>query len=419
MNNKKLLSPNALKALVLTIALIALFRFGTNLVISGASPSYTSMVNSSSLFQMLGLSNIGAGLHNYTYFALGVAPFVSASILVQILGLFNPVKRWRDQGDSGRDKQTRLTRILAMVFGSYQAFSAFTSAKFTLSISGASQFAPNANWMTFVAMGIIIVSGTYALSYISDKITQYGLGNGQSVIIATGILANLSTLPKVLSNASMNNLAIVLAGVVLTALLAITFNHLTVKLPVVSSHPSAEKVYMPIKLNPVGMIPIIFAGMLQALPGFINQLWNNKQFAKVVEFLDFNYWSGIASYAVLIVLFSVLYVTVQLNPKELSDRLSNASQSLEGVSIGSDTENFFKSVLQKLGLTSGFVLAILAIMPLVITKFLGISGVSIGLLGSSMIILVTTLSDVASRYMALIAEEAGIKKVEEVVGGVL
>ena len=205
----------------------------------------------------------------------------------------------------------------------------------------------------------------------------------------------------------------------LTALLAITFNHLTVKLPVVSSHPSAEKVYMPIKLNPVGMIPIIFAGMLQALPGFINQLWNNKQLAKVVEFLDFNYWSGIASYAVLIVLFSVLYVTVQLNPKELSDRLSNASQSLEGVSIGSDTENFFKSVLQKLGLTSGFVLAILAIMPLVITKFLGISGVSIGLLGSSMIILVTTLSDVASRYMALIAEEAGIKKVEEVVGGVL
>lgn len=416
--NKNSLFPsfsyNAILSLVVTLGLVGLFRLGNVLTVPGISPSYISMVNSSNLLSLIGLSTVGAGLNNYTLFALGVAPFVTASIIVQLLGLVNPVKRWRDQGLPGRKKQNNLLKFIALLASVYQGYLAFGPTAFMFTIDGESPVTSTQSGAKLIFFIAIAVIGTFMLSFIGDAITRLGLGNGQSVIIASGILASLSTMPSSFASVGKKASFILIVSVVLTALLVILFNHLTVKIPIISSEEGGKKVYFPIKLNPVGMIPVIFASMTMAIPNMVNRFANIKAFDKVSVFLSLSEWSGIVVYAILILLFSIVYVTIQFNPKEMAERLNHSYQVIEGVAPGKETINFFKSILNRLGFMSGLVLAGLAILPLLITTLLKIPTAEIGLLGTSMIILVTTLSDVAARYNGVSAEERFIDQLEGV-----
>lgn len=419
-NFKKIIHSRALQALGVTLLLLAVFRLGTVVTIPGVSPLYTSFLNSSSLLQLFGIGG-GSGLKQYTFFALGIAPFISASIVVQLLGFVEPMKHWKDQGDEGRLKQTNLTRALALLFGGLQAYQAVTTRpQLALSGGGLRLLAPHSTGLTYLALGCTLVIGVFVLSYLSDKITQHGLGNGQSVIITAGILASLSSFRPVFKQLKTQQLGILLGAVVITTLLVVLFNYLTIKLSVVTKYTGkqgdSETVpYLPIKLNPVGMIPIIFAGLIMAVPTLLSAvIKKNHLLTFVTKHVNFSSIEGIAIYGILIVLFSILYVTVQLNPKDMAKRLADNHQQIVGLVPGLETETFLRKTLQKLGVLSGVVIALLAILPLGLALGLKIASTNIGLLGSSSIILVTTLSDLTARFNHLWLEQGftlGYKKI--------
>lgn len=397
---------NAFTALMITIGLVLLFRVGSFITIPGISPSYVRLVNSSNLFQLLGLSG-STGVNKYSFFSLGVTPFVTSSIIVQLLGLVNPIKSWSEQGDIGRFKLQRLTRLLAILFGSYQVYQTFVTTGSTISLSGMDQYAPGTSIFSFIVMGIVMLTGTFVLGFISDKITEKGLGQGQSVIILSGILANLTTLSTSFAGLTKKQMVIMIGSILLTTIVAILLNYLVVKLPVVTSNGGkTESDYLILKVNPVGMVPIIFAGVVVSLPVLIGTVWDNDSIKKVIDVMSLSTASGIAIYGVLIVLFSLLYVTVQMKPKDMSLRMDRSLQHFTDVIPGEPTVVYLTKMLRLLGGFSGCIIAILAMIPLVMSLWLNIIGSNnIGLLGSSMIIVVSTLGDMMSRYDNLVAEE--------------
>lgn len=354
------------KRIIYTLLLILVYRVGSYIILPGIN-SDALVSNSSDDGGILGLINIFAGgaFGRVSIMSLGIMPYISASIVMQLLGLAVPaVQKMQREGESGRKKINRLTRYLTIVICIFQGISYLNMyAK----PSVYAEFVDSPLW--WVQSIVILTAGTMFVTWLGERITDRGIGNGVSLIIAIGILANLpiALLGEFGLKASKGGMVLLLVELValyFVIILTVLLVQGTRRIPVHSAKrivnqrggrqavSAAKRSFIPLKINQAGVMPIIFAQALMFLPAFI---W--KGFNDVAGF-----WYNFVFF-VLIVMFTYFYTAITMNPNQMADELKRSGAFIPGVKPGKNTAEFIDSLLSRLILPGSFFLGIIAILP--------------------------------------------------------
>ncbi len=343
----------------------------------------------------------GGALKNLSVVALGVGPYITASIVIQILQMdIVPIlKEWSEEGDAGKQKINQLTRYMAVFLAFVQAL-AMTIGLNVLSVG------VEATPLVFVYLALIITAGTSFLLWLGDQITLKGVGNGVSMIIAAGIISSMPAMYQSLwaqyvSNPVANAQSYIQFGIVIVlmivVLLGIIYMQAVVrKVPIqYANRQGAAKLRgrsesnVPIKLNSAGVIPVIFAITIISLPLTVISYMSVSDGVKNIFTIIFSQSQpiGFVIYIVLIFVFTFFYAFMQVNPEKISDNLGKQNAFVPGIRPGEDTEIHLSKILFKVTLLGALYLTVVAIIPIISTWAFGLpSSVSVG--GTSLLIVV-------------------------------
>lgn len=354
------------KRIIYTLLLILVYRVGSYIILPGIN-SDALVSNSSNDGGILGLINIFAGgaFGRVSVMSLGIMPYISASIVMQLLGLAVPaVQKMQREGESGRKKINRLTRYLTIVICVFQGISYLNMyAK----PSVYAEYVDSPLW--WLQSVVILTAGTMFVTWLGERITDRGIGNGVSLIIAIGILANLpvAILGEFGLKASKGGMVLLLVELValyFVILLTVLLVQGTRRIPVHSAKrivnqrggrqavSAAKRSFIPLKINQAGVMPIIFAQALMFLPAFIWRGFNDVA----------GFWYNTVFF-VLIVMFTYFYTAITMNPNQMADELKRSGAFIPGVKPGKNTAEFIDSLLSRLILPGSFFLGIIAILP--------------------------------------------------------
>lgn len=388
-----------MKPLLITFLLVMVFRLGSYTPLFGFDGRLIARLNQNESWSLLGFASSNS---MFTYFALGVVPFVNASILVQFLQLIPPFNTWKDQDRVGRRKQLQLTRVLALAFGSFQIYRMFEQIKnVRISDVNGTTLIGDLTMTRMFVFGIVLLAGTFFVSYLSDVITRHGIANGQSVIIVAGILSGISQTINAWKELSSVYQLILMAVFLVSALLIIVLSSIVVKIPLLSQRLTDTRGHiLPLRLNAAGMLPILFASVLMNTPQFLGTWLPSLKNKQVLIWTNLASYRSIGLYAIVILVCAIAYNTVQVRPTDLAQHLARSGQYVEGVALN-DTETFVTKLLRKMGLVSGVFVAILAVVPLIVLRLLQVDNHVLALLGSSLIIVITTVVDGVDRTYQL------------------
>ena len=377
------------KRIYFTLFCLAVFCFGSNITVPWMSTVYEEL----GFLEIFNLMS-GGGLKSFSIFALGVSPYITASIITQLLqmDILPYFKELKEQGYTGKQKINRITRYLGILFAFIQGFA------FTIAYSGTTDV------MTIIKTTVVLTAGTSLLLWIGDQITKYGIGNGLSLLIMAGIIQSL---PSVFSTA-FNEL--VLAGTFSKVLGSVLFGSFVViylliiigmvwiqlaerRIPIqyanrTNSAYGGHQNFLPIKINSAGVMPVIFASTLIAIPvTVVNLIKNQTAIDFVAKYIDNTSLTGFILYILLILFFGYFYTMLQMNPEEMSKNLSKSGAYIPGVRPGNDTIEYVSNVLSKLTIVGSLFLVIIAGLPIIFSKFSGLSSaVTIG--GTGLLIVV-------------------------------
>jgi preprotein translocase subunit SecY len=343
----------------------------------------------------------GGALKNFSVVALGVGPYITASIVVQILQMdIVPIlKDWAEEGDAGKQKINQLTRYLAVFLAFVQAL-AMTIGLNVLSVG------VEATPLVFVYLALVITAGTSFLLWLGDQITLRGVGNGVSMIIAAGIISSMPAMYQSLwaqyvSNpvanwASYSKFGVVVLLYVIVLLGVIFLQAVVRKVPIqYANRQGAAKLRgrsesnVPIKLNSAGVIPVIFAVTILALPLTIVSYLNTSAGVSNIFTQIFSQTKpiGFVLYITLIFVFTFFYAFMQVNPEKISDNLSKQNAFIPGIRPGEETEIHLSKILFKVTLLGALYLSVVAAIPILSAVLLSLpSSVTIG--GTSLLIVV-------------------------------
>ena len=377
------------KRIYFTLFCLAVFCFGSNITVPWMSTVYEEL----GFLEIFNLMS-GGGLKSFSIFALGVSPYITASIITQLLqmDILPYFKELKEQGYTGKQKINRITRYLGILFAFIQGFA------FTIAYSGTTDV------MTIIKTTVVLTAGTSLLLWIGDQITKYGIGNGLSLLIMAGIIQSL---PSVFTTA-FNEL--VLAGTFSKVLGSVLFGSFVViylliiigmvwiqlaerRIPIqyanrTNSAYGGHQNFLPIKINSAGVMPVIFASTLIAIPvTVVNLIKNQTAIDFVAKYIDNTSLTGFILYILLILFFGYFYTMLQMNPEEMSKNLSKSGAYIPGVRPGNDTIEYVSNVLSKLTIVGSLFLVIIAGLPIIFSKFSGLSSaVTIG--GTGLLIIV-------------------------------
>ena len=377
------------KRIYFTLGALLIFIVGTNLRVPvSQTKNLTDNLGFLDLLNAMG----GGALKNFSILALGVSPYITASIVIQLLEMdiipyFSELSK---EGPVGRRKLNQITRYVGIAFAFLQGY-AFSYA-----------FMGNASSLDYFYVAIILTAGTAFSLWLGDQITQKGIGNGVSLMIMAGIIA---TLPNTFITAF--NELILSGGVLWLGILkfigfviayfliiigVIYVSEAERRIPLqyanrtIGSYGS-EQSFLPIKLNTASVMPVIFASSLLAIPATIATFVNNTGFKNFVDnYLNYTKPVGFVIYVVLIFLFGYFYTFLQLKPDDVADNLKKNGGYIPGVRPGADTSKYIKFVLSRITVTGTILLIILAVIPIVVQKLTGLS--SAGAIGGTGILIV-------------------------------
>lgn len=378
------------KRIGFTLICLLIFIAGTTIPV----PGVTSLKNVD--FGDLYNAITGGSLKNFSIFALGVMPYISASIITSLLqmDIFPYFTELKESGPTGRQKINQITRYLGIAIAFIQGF----AMSFAMINDGSA--------LEYLRVSVILTAGTAFLLWLGDQITQKGIGNGISLIIMAGILA---TIPQtfidtfkglVLDNASLFlgiiEFIVFVAVYIGIIVLVVFVQESERRVPIQYSNQTnsaygAKQNYIPFKLNSANVMPVIFASVIFTVPTFIAGLMNSDSaFATfVTKYVNYTTPTGFAAYIILIIAFSFLYTFIQINPSELSKNLSRQGGYIPGVRPGKETIKYIKTVLGRITLIGALFIALIAGLPIVFSSFIPTnlpSSVSIG--GTSILIIV-------------------------------
>ncbi len=371
--------------IIYTLILLAVYRLASFIILPGINSKVLSDLfargQGGGILGMLDVF-VGGAFSRGSIVALGIMPYISASIIMQLLGAAVPsLQKLQKEGDSGYKKINQYTRYLTVVITLGQAIGYLVNLR--------SQYAQAITAEGFVFWGTAVVllsAGTMFLVWLGEKITERGIGNGVSLIITIGIIAQL--LPALINEARINTpmlfyleilaLGVVTLGVVLvtTAVRKIPVNYArhmmsSRKMGVVTQR---TRQYIPLRLNSAGVMPIIFAQSIMFIPATIAQFFPESDFWTTTGswFADFTSIPYNIVFAIMIILFTYFYTAIMINPKDIADQLKRNGGFIPGVKPGRKTAEYIDQILTRITLPGSIFLAIVAIMPAIMTA-LGVS----------------------------------------------
>jgi len=377
------------KKILVTFFILLIYRIGAHIPTPGIDTTALAEFFKSASGTILSFVNMfsGGALSRLTVFALGVMPFISASIIMQLLTASFPSleKLAKEEGEYGRRKIMQYTRYLTLLIAIIQSAGIAIGLEKMHAPSGI-PIVPEPGFGFIITTVVTLTAGTMFLLWLGEKITSKGIGNGVSLIIMAGILASLPgaiiNLITYLKTGQMEvNKFIILALVVAFMIISvITVELAEYKVPIRQTKRfvsktlivSSNRSYLPLKLNPANVIPIIFAASILMFPATIAKFIQKPWAVKISEILSpQNPWYYII-YAALIFIFTYYYTAVIFNPKELAENLNKMGMYIPGVRAGKETEKYLARIVNKLTFIGAVFLTIIAIVPLLVTYKLGI-----------------------------------------------
>ncbi len=433
--------------ILFTVLILFIFRIGAQITVPGVTlgedmQSYLDSSYALSLMNLLG----GGTLQSFSIFALGVSPYITAQIIVELLAtdVLPALTELKRQGQSGRKKMDMATRYLTLMLGAVQAYGIIK----TMESSDAITFVTASNeWLTYIYIIVVMMAGSMLVMWLGDKISINGIGNGISMIIFAGIVCSL---PSQIGNAFslwVGNSALqgqgdsariagifkfllyILAFVLIIAF--VTFIELSKrKIPVQHSGKGGGQTqamsrasFLPIKVNPAGVIPVIFASSILMAPSvivaFIDSSHTSDTWLGIFEtstMYDMGGWSmpwGLIIYLILTIAFTFFYANVQINPQEMAENFQKNGSYIPGIHTGNETERYVRKVLNRVSFIGAIALALIAALPPVLTLTIFKDNPSLALGGTGIIIVVGVALEINSQINGLLAG----KSFEEVVAG--
>lgn len=379
--------------ILITVLLLLVYRLGSFIPIPFINVgAFKQLISGNKFFQYYDLFS-GGNFSQFTIFSMGITPYINASIIISLLAMAIPKLYYlqKDGGEQGRREIERITRWLTVILAGIQGFALVMAYK---------QIIIHYSVFKLIAVSIIIISGSLALVYIGEKITEIGVGNGVSLIIFISIATRIPTSIRSIvlyskSKAITPVQDIILIAVVAAALfLVVAINESERKIPVRYSGRSGGKIsfqedesYIPIKVNMAGVIPIIFASSVVLFPTMLSQFIPATAFAKWTnKYLTWGSSLSLVLYVILTYLFSFYYTNVIFDPEDVAKKLHQNHGLIPGIRSGKKTEQFLRSISYSLTFWGGLFLAIIAILPNILSFY--IKGLSIQFGGTSLIIIV-------------------------------
>ena len=411
-NKAKLILSNrevVLKILI-TFALLLVFKAGTYIPIPLIDTStITNLISGNDFLTVLNAFS-GGGLSHFSILALGISPYITASIVVQMLQMVIPtLKDWGEQGENGKEKLNRVTRYVTIVISMVQALLIiFSLGSKPENVLGNSLIQyQNAYWVFYIYMAIVITAGSAFTMWLADLITRHGIGNGSSIIIAAGII---SSIPRMFTTLNTKYLGDAFSGLNVFLYILIVVLYVAMILAVVYFEGAVRKVPVqyanrqagqqgsdiPIKHNSASVIPVIFASTIMSIPMTIigvlglstetstTAYWFNQVFSTSEPI-------GIAIYIIFIVFFSFFYSFMQLDPEKIADNLEKQGAYIPGYRPGEETKHQLSKMLFRITEIGALYLVILAMVPIIVSKafqFSSSEASSITVGGTSLIIIV-------------------------------
>ena len=373
-----------------TLALILIYRIGSYVVIPGINPSDLAGLQEQTRDGVLGLLNMfsGGAFSNASIFALGIMPYITASIVMQLLTMVVPYfTKMQREGESGRRKINQMTRWLTIVVCIFQSFAYLANLRAQIngahiySITGSDS--PNFfNWV--LPISIMLTCGTLFVMWLGERITDKGIGNGISLLIMVGIVARLpfALFAEFASRMEEQGGQLVIFFVELIVLLVVIMLCIllvqgTRRIPVQyakrivgNKQYGGARQYVPIKVNAAGVMPIIFAQAIMFIPVTLFGFSSSESMTGIKAALSSfdGFWYN-AIFAILIIVFTYFYTAVAINPKQMADDMKKNGGFIPGIKPGKKTEEFFDNVLSKITLPGSIFLAIIAILPAIVRLF--------------------------------------------------
>ena len=392
--------------ILFTLFIILVFRIGTTITVPGINAKALNSLSDLPFLNMLSLVS-GNAMRNFSVFALGVSPYITASIVVQLLqmDLLPKFVEWGKQGEVGRRKLNQATRYISLVLAFVQSIG-ITDGFATLSRT---KLVAHPNWQTYLLIGALLTTGSVIVTWLGEQITDKGYGNGVSMIIFAGIVSGIPGMIKgIYEDYFVNipsdrlNSSLIFVGILIVAVLVIIYfttfvQQAEYKIPIqytkiAQGAPSSS--YLPLKVNPAGVIPVIFASSITAAPAaifqFVSAMGYNASWVRTAQaLLATTTISGMFTYALLIILFTFFYTFVQINPEKTAENLQKSGAYIPGVRPGKGTEEYMSKLLRRLATVGSLFLGIITIIPILAKDLFGLTD-AVALGGTSLLIIIST-----------------------------
>ncbi len=393
--------------ILLTLGLLLVYRFGAQIVLPGIDASQLANLSAQTEDGLLGLLNAftGGAFSNASVFALGIMPYISASIVVQLMGIAVPyLQKLQKEGESGRRKINQITRWLTIAITLIQGPGYITNL---FSILPPEAFVMQSQLMFIVSSVIILTTGCIFAMWLGEKITDKGIGNGISLLIMVGIIARLpqSFLQEWVSRVTESNgglimilieLVIWFVIILLSILLVMAVRQIPVQYARRTASGSYERnvfgsrQYIPLKLNASGVMPIIFAQAIMFIPGAVIGLSDSDTAQTIAgEFTNiFGFWYNLV-FGLLIIVFTYFYTAITVPTNKMADDLKRSGGFIAGIRPGSETAEYLDKIMSQITLPGSIFLALIAVFPAVAVSVLGMQqGWALFYGGTSLLILV-------------------------------
>lgn len=368
--------------LLYTLMILVVFRIGTHITVPGVNTSAIVTFANAGFFGILNTFSGGA-LSNFSIFSMGVSPYITASIVVQLLqmDILPTFVEWSKQGEVGRRKLNTATRYLTIVIGFFQAF----AISFGFNAYANYGLINNPGISTYLLIALVLTAGTMFVTWLGDMITVNGISNGVSIIIFAGIVARM---PHDIYEFYVNQLqgkadeelyraygftAALAVAIILVVMLVVYIEQAQRRLPIsYSKRPTGanEASWLPLKINSAGVIPVIFASSFIALPQTVlsavhGQYSEESWYQVATNIFDYQKPAGASLYIFLIVVFTYFYAFVQVNPEKVAENLQKQGGYILSVRPGKDTEHYISGMLLRLSTVGALYLGGISLLPMI------------------------------------------------------
>lgn len=392
------------RKVVFTLGILFVFRLGAGIVIPYIDTSaITSAATSSGIFGIMNMLG-GGTLEKFSLFSLGVSPYITSSIIIELLSMdvIPALAQWNKEGNTGKKKKDKVTRVLTLALAIIQGGSLTYAFD-----KGYSILASSSIW-TYVYVVIVMAAGSMFTMWLGDQITIKGVGNGTSLLIFTGIVANLpnsfiSSFKSMVTFGSAYKTATSLAWYILFVIVYLAIVVFVVfeegairKIPIIYATNTQtvmhtkESTNLPIKINSSSVIPVIFAASVLAAPRTIISFMKSTSTTQMIDnILNYQKPIGFVLYIVMIILFTFFYSNLQIDAKKISEDLKKSGGAIPGIRTGDDTKKYIGTVLNRVTVVGSLFLAIIASIPIIAPEIWKMTSNNALSLGGTGLIIVT------------------------------